>query len=555
MFNTTGFNITDCLYGCIGEFASCSPPNDPLAKGADYTYATMAPFVKAWFGVKEHEYITVGNKSYPNREHEAIIAGFEYGVSNGIDVNLEIIDEEGGAFNKFFEEIKRYAALDTTEAEVNPYIYLRMRFGWMGTGCDNIRQPVIVSPEIRALLIKVDATAAEGKFKFNVTAKDIAHVLTLSRGKEAFGGDKTKANKLSLKSALRQLFSPKFDVNGACIEPGCRVDFLKVSTNGGSPDKFLFKDGGVDSNGEVGNGPENFWPQLNQDKIATAYEWLSSYRTKDDKGIVITAYESPGGELIGGYKGDIIFWEDINDNCTPATQSCLPNHTGLTFIVNAGKCSPVLEFSPKVNWALNFNALPGVGGITAPVSHESIASDGKQGTDANPCQTQTKRAGVTVVPTLTSQGIDTFGSNRALREAMKGQTAQIQAHAAFGFEAIRGDLKIVGDPREIFCNVNPFGRPCSIVVINPLHLVRTEDDSCPDWLTDPMCNNYMSNKNWIITKQNHSITADGKYVTTLSVTLPPGVYGPKSNPPPPPQGNPISYLSPDSFGGELPAVV
>jgi hypothetical protein len=480
----------DCLVGCINSF-KCG--DGQVVKGPDaQDFSSMSPFVKATFGPIDGEYITVGNKSYPQRNHEAVIEKFEYGSSNGLEVTMDIIDEQGGAFHKFFEEIKRYE--NKEDAKENYSLNLKVKFGWLGTDC-NIEKPMQESPEIFAQLITCDASFVDGKIKCHIVGTDIAKAMSLTRGKDSKGGDKTQ--KLSLKEALIELFK-EFEV----------------------VPKFLIqdKDGGK-NHGTWGfeqdypDGPKNVWQQINQDPIATAWEWITPYRVRGGKGIVMT------GSIAAK---EIIFWEDPNDGCSPATQACWANHTGLTVIVNAGKCSPVLEFSPKINWALNFNAIPGVGGAYGSASQKPAVADKKL---PGGCELKnSKKTGVTVVPILTSQAIDAFGCDPALIETQKGTSAHLVANAAFGYSAITTDLKIMGNPDPRFVDIIS-GKAISVVVINPFHLVRNGNDECPDWLAQPGCNEYLTNKNWLILKRNHNISSDGNYVTTLNITLPGHIDG------------------------------
>jgi hypothetical protein len=97
----------------------------------------------------------------------------------------------------------------------------------------------------------------------------------------------------------------------------------------------------------------------------------------------------------------------------------------------------------------------------------------------------------------------------------------MKASASFKFnEPLQAELKIAGNPREEFCFVkNTRGNNrVAIVVLNPFHLMGGGDKDCPDWLAEPLCNNYLSNKQWLVNGVNHNIT-QGSYVTTLHVEI------------------------------------
>ena len=87
---------------CLASSGSCSA--DGIQKAIDAH--VIAPWVTATVSGSGSQ-ITVGNNSAPSFKNKAVISSFQYGQSNGTGCTLDIIDEEGGAFDKFFASFRR----------------------------------------------------------------------------------------------------------------------------------------------------------------------------------------------------------------------------------------------------------------------------------------------------------------------------------------------------------------------------------------------------------------------------------------------------------------
>src|ERR1017187_7180714 len=82
----------------------------------------ISPFVMVQIG----EGISVGNLSAPSMDNEAVIKSFEYGTSNGLSVSIEILDEQGGAFDQSMAKMKTTLCEDQM---------IRIIWGWMRVDC------------------------------------------------------------------------------------------------------------------------------------------------------------------------------------------------------------------------------------------------------------------------------------------------------------------------------------------------------------------------------------------------------------------------------------
>ena len=126
-----------------------------------------------------------------------------------------------------------------------------------------------------------------------------------------------------------------------------------------------------------------------------------------------------------------------------------------------------------------------------------------------------------------SAGADHDGQERdpknANKNAAEAETEHMRANPLM-YKSVSADLVIMGDPK-----LKPFttvSRLVTIMFINPFHHVATTvmtDDDCGHWLADPVCNEILSNRGWMVESVTHRIE-NGNYTTTLHITLPmPGI--------------------------------
>jgi hypothetical protein len=444
--------------------------------------AVLAPFVDIGFSDKNGgSQITVGNKSSPPDNH-AVIKSFEYGCSEGQAMKVEIFDEDGGDFAIFMERLSKTLANSGTDYR------MVVNFGWIIQKCDGSITVETVKSNggvLTFLPLKMDVAYEQGKLKFTIEGKDMMDRIAENRVEDNLGSEDQK---MPLRQAIEKVFAendPKVtSIEWKKREGAGRWDFSK-------------RDGGTE-------GPKAVWTCDQQNALATVRKWIAPCRTEDGCGIVIEwNCAAEDGEAT------LIFWEGPDPD-PKAKYACCANNLG-TYIVNGGKCSSVISFSPSVSWTLfgnsgNVAAGPGPNSGGSKKSEEPGEDDG----DDSGLAEALAHSGNTVQwrsnATMAEQGI----------LADKAHTLAVKLREAPA--AIEADLKIQGDPTL----VNPIllhGKTVSLIVINPFHIKGgVNGASCGDWLAQPPCNKIFSNKNWRIAGVNHQIT-EGNYVTTLKLKL------------------------------------
>lgn len=459
-----------CLVGCVKNFV-CNEIKSTIDGDS------VTPYVKLFFGNPNEPEITVGNKSSPKWDNTASIQSFEMGASNGVGFSATILDQQGGAFHLFMEKLNKCMARSSSEYK------MAAEWGWVVTNCDGTKK-IMSSPRVVTLPVKCETVFAEGKVKFNITGTDLMQSVFVTRSTEIEGTD---TNKQPLKVAIRNLCQNE--------EPKINVRFLRIEKDGttseyGFPGSFL--------------GPKAVWDSDGQDKLSIIQKWLEPFVTDRQKGIVPVWDSSE--------KRELVLVEDPTPGCGESNNVC--NGALGTYIVNGGKCSPVISFNPHIDWVMAM-AGKAVGGTTNAASGASIVKDDKT------CPVQTKNTGTLQSIPLSSYAWNVYGPKQSGEENSKGQDAQAKANSVLDpvLQPITAELRIQGDPSENF--VHPFnyiGKYISIIVINPFHLLGNENNGCGDWLAQPGCNEILSNKNWLITGCSHNIK-EGSYVTTLQIKL------------------------------------
>lgn len=497
--NSSNFGLT----GCLATYGSIS------LKGPEEGHS-LAPWVAITYE-GSGSVITVSNQSSPNTPppHVACIKSFEMGFSQGLTVRCVIHDTQGGNFFQFMRNIFNNFVCSK---EVHPAsIYMKVRFGWVKSGCGT-NYPIAQSRCFYCVANAVETNYAEGKFMFDITGKDL--IVSMQQGaiddcKGGLGKDG-----VFLTDAIEEILKKSCPPNIQLVK------FMRME--GGKPVPCPFKDG----EGDKLKGPKGKWDANSRNKIDAAKFWLNDHKTNKNFGW-IPQYNS----LVEG--GEIIFWEDPKPKEVQPDSVWDERCVG-TYIVNGGKNSPVIEFNPKINW--NFALLASSGG-----QQPAGVMDGKNGAQGN------KQPGQDI-PNLDAKGQPCAGQpiqapageNRkdldgknAQKEQIGAQNAAIRANASYiTTSAIQADLVVVGDPTIAYPDEVLLSKSVTIIVVNPYYIsdVNTQQACGSEWMAQPVCNNVLSNKGWLLKSVTHRIEA-GKYTTILGVKLTtPGIDTPPGSP-------------------------
>ena len=470
----------DCLHGCSLDYRC-----DPLHRGV-----ACSEVVAPWVSIKLEglELITVGGMSSGGNCH-AVIKSFELGYIDTQQVVVEVIDEEGGQFGALVDRINKCVSVRIGSI-------MMCDWGWVGSGCDS-DTPITKSPTVKCTLTQIEVNYSEGKIKYKITGTGLDPLFFNMREDKRLGTDDRP---MRLEDAIEQLCKkdPQMRVS-YCMKKGG-----KMECGGRGTFKWYSFDEG---------GPEASWQCDNQNRIATISKWIEPFRLDDGsqtgKGIILMLDSE-------NYDHLMLVMDPMEDQPSECKDSLG------TFIVNGGKCSSVLEFSPKFNWVSGWAGLSVGGDAGGPLTSEGVlAEDAREGSAC--CDEST---GQQQQVTPTQQAFTAYGPKQVYPQTLRSVEAHQRANKMVNvtIHPITADLKMMGDPAAMFVIQSLFmGKEVSVVVINPFHLKKS-DGECPEWLAEPECNQILSSKRWRCMGTNHSIK-EGSYTTTLKLQLWEGSVG------------------------------
>lgn len=464
----------NCLIGCATEYSGCGGIVLPL------DYEVLAPYVIAKFQGGNGATITVGNNSTQGVADAgtAVIKSFSYGLSDGYDGKIEILDEQGGSFQEALDSLIK--CVDKSSAPDSKII---VEFGWIASDC-NGNDVKISSPEICLMPIHVDVNFNEGRVKYMLHCTSVVQAVFVAKEAKQFGSD---GNLMTIKQAIKELF----EKTG---EPVLKARFLRKNSDGSI---------GNEQEWEIEKDIPTKWEANHQNKLQIAMEWFESIKTDTGKGIHPTVGNDNCNE--------IIFWEDVLPACNEK-RDCSKFSLG-TFIVNGGACSSVVSFNPTINWIAGVPKLNtgnvsggGISGETVERKKECVQEgDERTGTSTN-----------APVPNTCEEA---YGKD-AKKEIVQNQNAHAKANSinTSGMQPITAELRIQGNPGNQFVNIKRIvGSTVAIIVVNPYHILE-KDSSCGDWTAKPGCNSILSNRSWMVKGVGHEIK-EGSYTTTLNLFL------------------------------------
>jgi hypothetical protein len=465
----------NCLAGCISGFlrSSLDLPGPAGDQGESF-----APWCWVQLGAGASK-ITVGNESFGGDPNTAIIKSMEVGWVDTPSIKVEIVDEAGGTLGVVADAVRKCVKDVGQESD------LIFQWGWVISDCKSSKPRIVSSRTFRCIIIEFEVSYSEGKIKYVIegAAKDKPY--ELEKRDETVGDDEYPAD---IEQAIQRLCSEN---------PACTVRYMELQPDGKLKDvKFEWA--------RVKDPPKATWQTDNLSRISIIMKWLGPFRVKDgkcDKGIIPFFSPDKPDELVL-----------LKDPMPGPGESLGREGSFGTYIVNGGKCSSVIEFTPKVNILGKFNSV-GAGGDTSGPNKST-----NQFVEDKRCENQKKHgpnSGTQMQATITQQAFDSYGVKVANDENLKSEMAHNKAgmlKARHG--GIEADLKILGDPRGDFTSP-VFGKPISVVVINPFHL---RGKGCGDWLAYPGCNEIFSNRNYLIEGINHTISP-GTYTTTIKLKL------------------------------------
>lgn len=414
--------------------------------------------------------IYCGNESFPEDPHTMAISSMQYGMSRGnggITVEFEILAEGAEGYKKLFDKINKTIKLADEEIKAT-----RMRFGWILKDCEN-GVDLKLSDWLHILPIKMSTNIDKGIAKIKLECKDLLERHNDRRVTENIGDE---GNLVPLKDAIIQLCQSQ--------DPTIDVEFRNKDHTG----EFDFE--------TEPRGYRAVWQANETPLLATIRSWVSTERTVDKRGVYFKYDPS---------KTVLIIQED--DECRKP-ENCECNDPVDSYIVNGGNCSPVIEFSPEIDWILDAGGFGGISG-NGSTSEQNKAQEPP---DIQPIE-GSGSGNEQAIPIEYSYTIPPEEHGAKLKKATAAATL---ANKPFDTaKSIQGELTIIGDPK--YANISDIGKYVSISVVSPYKIEGGVGSPCI-WIADPPTNKTLSNKKWMLEGVDHQIEP-GKFITKLKVGL------------------------------------
>jgi len=479
----------------------------------------LAPWVKICFLADGGQNpISVSNESSPSHPHKACIKSFEFGHSDGLTVRVVIQDQEGGAFETFFERLLK----DWSKIQDKTSNTMMFQFGWVKSSCGS-PHPNSVSPCYFALMLHIETSFSEGKFTAEITGKDKPHYMFEGGYTGLRGGNGEKGE--CLKDAIKKMMTSseqqpnlekvsfskmvEIDGKGQRVEAGFRHCDDGCSCKTPLPQEVPADDF---TRAEINRGPKGKWQGHGSDKVHTALRWLKRNYSNNKKGWIPVNNPEEVSEMI--------FWEDKSPKCTAKGDSFWNSSCLGTYIVNGGIQSPVIEFNPKIGW--DFTRMQSVGGDMGTTSSNPHDNEGSKNPGRKECPTLTKSAqpgaGHVIQVTESETSKDRFGENNII-EDQKSIDEALRVHGQLNHDIIEADLVVVGDP-TLVRPMYALQSTAHIIFVNPYHIQHNKDNfRRARWTvgSEP-CNKVLSNPAWRVKSITHKIEL-GNYTTTLNLYL------------------------------------
>jgi hypothetical protein len=490
----------NCLAGCIGDYA-INTSTTQIDDINNYTFdinpnsnriiaESMAPYIKAKIKSSDR-YITVGNQSFPT-SNTAAIKSIEFGFVDKIEGKLEIIDEEGSELGFFLDSLPKCAK------KIDDKSFLEFEIGWVYATCDG-SSGRDSSPVVEALIGEVESSISNGIVRFIINFHALDTMAQNFRHNKTFG-EETGGKQMHLEDAITELarMPPEINVRFAHYDQSNNLIY--------KPHKWL-----VDGK-SIEKGPKAAWQADGLNKYNIIAKWIEGFMVddgKNGKGVVLISDPLHPRDLI-----------ILRDHTPTADEKRETTHIA-TFIVNGGKCSNVLEFSPTVNFAGALAGFSSGGGTSGAISSRNELKSDKKNEVEKP---HGDDAGTSTNITPSQQSFFACGSNAA-KQLNESQQAHYNANKLIGYQgvkpAITAELRIIGSTFANFYGLTAkgWGAYVSIIVINPFHIKGGKAGyECGDFLNLGGCHPFFSNKDWQINGISHSVK-EGSFVTTLKVTL------------------------------------
>lgn len=471
--------------------------------------ASLSGFVNV-FLVGQKRYIGVGNKSSPFFNNRCFITQMAFGGASSAEAQITIVDTSGNDLNVFLNTMYKDSCQDINSTAC----YLE--FGWIATRIDGgtdiystarSERSVYADPGIPRTpfglmvfnLLQLEVVSESSNcWKYTLTLKAMGDAKIRDRIATPIGTDDQK---VPLKLAGRELWKRSCRRKDKRIRGD--VYFFRNNETHFEPYGFLNSEGGQ-------LGPRTTWDATRKNPIQALRQWMNSVVT--DRRLGTTFYtdvtiEEPN--LIALEGDDLACRNGQDTTCSGG------NQPSLIYLVNAGDCSPVIDFKPKVSYKATAGSQ---GGGASAVSGRTAQA--RQCRDRRDNRGRQSTQGITTHITVPQNALNFRSPTNALQSEAFALGANFVANStAMTGTPVEAELTIQGDVRYVSL-AKRLGKTVGVIYMNNPAIrsftSQAENVTC-DWLAYPVVNSIFSSTQYWIQGVSHSINENGDFQTTLQL--------------------------------------
>lgn len=531
------FIVNGINYNTCGNIRRPLPDTGQNGLSPNASYESYAPFIEARFRIiRENQanvrpqnnngyvsyYITTGNFLGTDRDKRAFIKSASMGISQSYGATLEIIDTSGQDFTSFYNSVYRDRCDATPRRGVKntDIIKVSLNFGYVFTnknGGNAIYQQSFVDkqslpgkpigPYIDFLVTKIDVTFDNNIWKYKLELKGPDAKMGQRRTQNVLGKSSQKIPILTSFELMQDGTCPPKPTNAP--KQGSRIALVRQpqGQNGGWS---YAKQKNADTNA----GRSGVYPGYNLPVLDAIAKNLNNFVTDHTKGVFLCYPSGANDECL--YLVEAESTECLIDRTK--YRSCKIKQFVGTYVVNGGDLSPVISFSPKIEFVGVPNRFVGA----APGGANSSKSVIIQGCNQNSATNNEPGKETVVAGAATSNNRESSPPAEIGQKTAEAASLHLEAgnFSKPMLGAVTADLTIQGDPRFLW-SWNIIGSFIKIIFINPFTVIQSDlfDNGKINgvWLSLPTINDQISSIAFLINGCDHELS-DGKWITKLKLT-------------------------------------
>ncbi len=390
-FVSPGLNPNTCT-GCMNPFPTENDDGMPMLK-TPLNATAQSPWVKIGFfqynadrSFSEEQtaktILTMGNISQPNNDEicKAAIKAFQYGWgtrNQGCTCKVTIVDQKGAEFQDWVQRlIKNPEGGSTPVTGANRMV---VQFGWYITGggpadaCGQLAASpdddipsgqnsshIICSPPMYFIANGISVHWEGGKFVYELEGTDTMFRSQSQMVVKVFGQDQKRMFFIDAVTELGKVAMPPF-----------RVQFKAITPEGQVVDmKFIKR--GCQNEDDEDKGPYDIWRANEKPPLAVIQDWMLSHAVQAKDLIREDTSEDKKTGITMNYDPTFVFEGDDDNDGLPqfgmltlwaggSVPTCIESfdekelnaRMKAVYMVNAGACSPVIQFNPMLKWHFN----------------------------------------------------------------------------------------------------------------------------------------------------------------------------------------------------------